>query len=388
LNIAAKSWITSYFVCFFFIWGIFLPFWGIWLAEKGVSPTQIGTLFSLGLVLRFVSTIGLLPRLKTAKGPIRLACYLTFTSLICLLLLVYFQGWYALAAATLLLNFLMAPMIPIGDIIGTRLVKQIQINYGKIRLWGSVSFIVGSTFVGWTIGEFGHESIFWLIIIAIFLNYTLTLINLDPQLQQQSLPPKNNHNNLLSLLKKPSVIYFILVMGLLQGSHAAYYSFSALYWSSMNISEFNIALLWGIGVFAEVLLMRFNDKWFHYWTIKQMCLLAVVAGVIRWGVLAQTTELAWLLFVQTFHAFTFALAHLAAMRFIAQQSELLMVDYQTLYASVALGLVMAVLTYVSGWVYVPQESTIFVWMSIILLPVFFFLKRWNCDQDNNLESID
>jgi len=77
-------------------------------------------------------------------------------------------------------------MIPLGDIIGTRLVKQIQINYGKVRLWGSVSFIVGSTFVGWTIGEFGHESILWLIIIAVFFNYCLSLIKLNPQLQEQT----------------------------------------------------------------------------------------------------------------------------------------------------------------------------------------------------------
>jgi len=379
LNIAAKSWITTYFVCFFFIWGIFLPFWGIWLAGKGVSPEQIGALFSLGLVLRFVSNIGLLPRMKTAKAPLQMACYLTFTILLCLLLLVYFQGWYALAAATLLLNFLMAPMVPLGDIIGTRLVKQIQINYGKVRLWGSVSFIIGSTCVGWTIGEFGSESILWLIIIAVFLNYCLTLIKLTPQLQEQTLPPKNKSDNLFSLLKQSKVIYFILVMGLIQGSHAAYYSFSALYWNSMGISEFNIALLWGIGVFAEVILMRFNDKLFNSWSIKQMCLLALVAGLIRWGVLAQTTNLTLLMLVQTFHAFTFALAHLAAMRFIALQAEHLMVGYQTLYSGVALGLVMALLTFISGWIYAPQESTLFLWMACMLLPVFFLLKKWRCD---------
>lgn len=379
MKLPAKSWITSYFVFFFFIWGIFLPFWGVWLAEKGISPEQIGTLFSLGLVLRFVSNIGLLPRLKTANAPVTLVCYLTFFALLCLISLIFFQGWYALAAATLLLNFLLAPMVPLGDIIGTRLVKQIQMNYGKVRLWGSVSFIVGSTFVGWTIGEFGHDSILWLIILAVFLNYSLSLIKLNPQLQAQSRPSAGSTNNLMTLLKKPNVIYFILVMGLIQGSHAAYYSFSALYWTSMGISEFNIAILWGLSVFAEVILMRFNDKLFNKWSVKQMCLLALVAGIIRWGTLYQTTDFAWLLLVQTFHAFTFALAHLAAMRFIAQQEEHSMVGYQTLYSGVALGLVMALLTFISGWIYAPQDSTLFLWMALILIPVFLLLKQWKSD---------
>lgn len=379
MNIAAKSWITSYFVCFFFIWGIFLPFWGTWLASKGVSPEQIGTLFSLGLVLRFVSNIGLLPRLKSANAPLKMVCYLTFFALICLLLLVFFQGWYALAAATLFINFLMAPMVPLGDIIGTRLVKQIKINYGKVRLWGSVSFIVGSTVVGWSIETFNHESILWLMIFAVFCNYLLSLIKLSPQLQEQSPSPQHIDQNLFSLVKQPNVIYFILIMGLIQGSHAAYYSFSALYWDSMGISEFNVALLWGIAVAAEVLLMRFNDKLFGHWSVKKMCFLALLAGLIRWSVLSQTTNLALLMFVQTFHAFTFALAHLAAMRFIAMQKDYLMVSYQTVYSGVALGLIMAVLTFMSGWLYAPEDGTVFLVMALILLPASLFIHKLKYD---------
>lgn len=378
LKIAAKSWLTTYFVFFFFIWGIFLPFWGVWLADKGVSPEQIGTLFSLGLLLRFVSNIGLLARLKTGSAAIKLLCYLSFSILSCCLLLTYFQGWYALAALTLLLNFLMAPMIPLGDIIGTHLVKQININYGQVRLWGSVSFIIGSASVGWTISEFGHESILWLIIIVIFFTYCLSLITLNPLLQAQSRDPKKNRINLLFLLKQPKVLYFLLTMGIIQGSHSAYYAFSALYWSSVGISEFNIALLWGVGVFAEVILMRFNDRLFSAWTIKQMTLLALIAALVRWLVLSQTTDFTVLILIQSLHAFTFALAHLAAMRFIAQQPHQLMVSYQTLYSSVALGLVMALFTYISGWVYNPQESTVFLWMAGVLLPAFFFLKKWRC----------
>ena len=378
MHIAAKSWLNSYFICFFFIWGIFLPFWGIWLEAKGVSPEQIGTLFSLGLVLRFCSNIGLLPRLKTASGTLKLLSALSFSLLACLLLLVFFQGWYALAALTLLLNFLIGPMMPLGDIIGTRLVKQIKINYGQARLWGSISFIVGSSFVGWSITEFGNESILWSIITAALVTYFLSLIKLNPQLQDPTNQPKEKVN-LRLLLKQSKGIYFVLIMGLIQGSHGAYYAFSSIYWSSMGISEFNIALLWGLGVLAEIFLMRFNDRLFNHWTIKKMCLLALVAGIVRWLVLWQTTDLTLLMLVQTFHAFTFALAHLAAMRFIATQADELMVGYQSLYSSISLGLVMALLTYISGWVYEPQNSDVFLWMAAILLPVFILIHKWRIE---------
>jgi len=110
-----------------------------------------------------------------------------------------------------------------------------------------------------------------------------------------------------------------------------------------------------------------------------MCLLALVAGIIRWFVLWYTTDLALLMLAQTFHAFTFALAHLAAMRFIAKQADELMVGYQSLYSSLSLGLVMALLTYISGWVYEPQSGTVFLWMAAILLPVFILLKKWRIE---------
>ena len=378
LNIQAKPWLTSYFIFFFFIWGIFLPFWGVWLEAKGVNSEQIGTLFSLGLLLRFCSNITLLPRLKTAHATLQLLSLLSFSLLACLLVLVFFQGWYALAAFTLLVNFMIGPMMPLGDIIGTRLVKQIKINYGQVRLWGSISFIVGSSFVGWSITAFGSESILWVMVVAVFATYILSLIQFSPRLQDPTDAPKEKVA-LRSLLTQPKVIYFVLIMGLIQGSHGAYYAFSAIYWSSVGISEFNVALLWGIGVLAEIILMRFNDRLFKRWSIKQMCLLAILAGLLRWTVLAETTNLGLLLIVQTFHAFTFALAHLAAMRFIAKQQDHLMVGYQSLYSSVSLGLVMALLTYISGWVYQPQDGSVFWWMAGILLPTFILLKKWQVE---------
>ena len=366
-KIAAKSWLTLYFVFFFFIWGIFVPFWAVWLENKGMTPTQIGGLISLGLLLRFISNISLLPRLKTASSSLTLIRYLSLLVLISFILLLFFHGWYVIVAFTLLLNFLMGPMVPLGDIVGARLVKQININYGQVRLWGSISFIVGSIFVGWTISEFGVNSILWLIIAALLMTYVLSFIKLTPTLEDQNPHSSTSNTNLISLFKQPNVIYFLLIMGAIQGSHGAYYAFSALYWDSVGISEFNIALLWGIGVLAEVILMRFNDKWFKCWSIKHMLSLA------------QTTDFNLLIMVQTLHAFTFAVAHLAAIRFIAKQSEALMVGYQTLYSSVSLGLMMALFTYLSGWIYSAQQGTLFLWVAAALLPVFILLKRWKVE---------
>lgn len=380
LFLTAKSWLTTYFILFFFTWGIFLPFWGVWLDAKGVTAEQIGTLFAIGLLLRFFSNFFLLPRLKSAAAAVKLICWLSFAIVLCLLLLAFQQTWWFLAVFTLLVNFLMGPMIPLGDIIATQLVNMIKLNYGQVRLWGSVSFIIGAACVGWAITQWGTETILWLILIVTLFIFLLSLVKLRPALTADKDLQDDQATSLFKLLKKPQIVYFVLTMGIIQGSHSGYYAFSALYWESAGISELHIALLWGIGVLAEVLLMQFNDKWFARWSIKQMTLLALLAALIRWLVLASTTALPILYFIQTFHAFTFALAHLAAMRFIALQSQQLVVNYQSLYSSISLGLAMAFFTYLSGWAYASMNAGVFLWMAVILLPAFITLNKWQTDK--------
>ena len=377
--IPAKSWLSFYFISFLFIWGVFLPFWGVWLEAQGISSADIGLLFSIGLVLRFVSNLGLLPRVSTGAASLRLLRVLGFLTLLAFSLLFYLQGQVWLAIITLCVNFLMAPMMPLGDIIGTRLVKQISLDYGRVRLWGSLSFIAGSTCVGWLIVDYGHQAILWVIVCAALVMWLLSLLHLSPQLDDGVSPHQDPGQSLFSLCKRTNVILFLIITGAIQGSHGAYYAFSSIYWTREGISEVSIAWLWGIGVFAEVLLMRFNSKLFCRWSIKQMLLLGLGASIIRWLLLALTTDVYLLGIAQTFHAFTFAVTHLAAIRYIGLQKNSEMVRYQSLYSGIALGLIMALFTYISGVLFESLQGNIFLIMSGLLIPVLWCIKIWKVE---------
>ena len=66
-------------------------------------------------------------------------------------MLLFFNGYIWLAGITLVANFMMEPLAPLGDFIGARLVNKIQLDYGRVRLWGSLGFIVG----------LGNDAILW-----------------------------------------------------------------------------------------------------------------------------------------------------------------------------------------------------------------------------------
>ncbi|EJS91882.1 putative 3-phenylpropionic acid transporter, partial [Pasteurella multocida subsp. multocida str. Anand1_cattle] len=60
----------------------------------------------------------------------------------------------------------------------------------------------------------------------------------------------------------------IIAISLIQGSHATYYAYSVLYWTSLGISVQTTSLLWGLSVIAEMLLFFFSTKLFRTWKVS------------------------------------------------------------------------------------------------------------------------
>ena len=110
-----------------------------------------------------------------------------------------------------------------------------------------------------------------------------------------------------------------------------------------------------------------------------MLLLALMGGLIRWAVLSITDNIYLLAIVQTLHAVTFAVTHLAAIRYISQQNPAQLVAYQSLYSGVALGLLMALFTYIAGISFESLQGDLFLLSAALLLPVFLFLKLWKVE---------
>jgi PPP family 3-phenylpropionic acid transporter len=79
---------------------------------------------------------------------------------------------------------------------------------------------------------------------------------------------------------------------------------------------------------------------------------AAVAGMFRWGMMAQTSDVITLALVQPLHGITFALLHLASMRLIARiVPQGLEGTAQAIYGTVGIGAATALLTLVSGALY-------------------------------------
>ena len=364
------SWLSLFLIAIYFVYGAYVPFWSLWLESKGISAEQIGLLIGLGLGIRFAGNLLIMGRANRASLLIPTCRYLAVLSLLCYLGFYWVDSFWALLALMLLANFIYPTLLPLSEALAARMMLQVKLDYGKVRLWGSAAFIVGSTLVGALVQHYGASWVLHAMILGLLLLTGLSWLPMAPA--PQDAPSSGNKIGFRSLLTDRSFLIFLLVVSLLQGSHAAYHGFSALYWKAHGYAENVIGYLWALGVMAEIGMFALSRRLLKGFSYQQLFFIGGLGCVLRWTLLANTTELAWLLVAQLLHAVTFCVSHLGAIRYMTQQLPAeQVIPAQTLYAAFPAGVVMALLTAVAGFGYQQVQGQVFWLMAMLVVPVFF-----------------
>jgi PPP family 3-phenylpropionic acid transporter len=184
----------------------------------------------------------------------------------------------------------------------------------------------------------------------------------------------------LVLLRLPRFRNLVLVAALILGSHAMHDGFAVIRWRAAGIGPATASLLWSQSVAAEVLVFFVIGPALVTWLTPAGALaVAALAGMLRWTVVAQTSDVVALALVQPLHGITFALLHLACMRLIARTVPRgLEGTAQAIYGTVGIGVATALLTFVSGALYARLGAQGFWVMAVLCalaLPLTWTLRQ-------------
>ena len=253
-------------------------------------------------------------------------------------------------------------------------------EYGWVRGAGSAAFIVGTLLSGQAVSAFGLDLIVWLQ--ALLLGAAAFAAILVPELihTRTADAVRAPEGGVLMLLRLPLFRNLILVAALILGSHAMHDAFAMIRWSAAGISPATASLLWSEAVAAEVLVFFvIGPALVTRLTAAGAAALAALAGMLRWAVMAQTTDVMALALVQPLHGITFALLHLACMRLIARTvPQGLEGTAQAIYGTVGIGAATALLTLVSGVLYArlgAQGFWVMATLSALALPLSWKLRQ-------------
>lgn len=367
----STRWLALSYFTYFFSYGIYLPFWSVWLKGEGIPPETIGLLLGAGLVARFLGSLLIAPRVKDPSYLITALRLLALLSLAFAVGFCFGNGWAWLMLVIAGFNLFFSPLVPLTDALAATWQRQITLDYGRVRLWGSLAFVIGSALTGKMVSVWGHNAILFSLLISILAMLVGMLLKPSVLPQGETRAQNEPSRSWRELLSEGPVWRFLLCVTLLQGAHAGYYSFASIYWEEAGYSAATIGYLWSLGVVAEVVIFASSNFLFRRWNARNLLLLSAVCGLLRWGLMATTTEIGWLLLVQVLHCGTFTVCHLAAMRFIAARQGAEVIRLQAVYSALAMGGGIAVMTVVAGFLFEHYQGGVFWVMVAVVVPALF-----------------
>ncbi len=368
--------LAPFYIALFMIVGLQLPFWPVWLTHKGLTGEEIGIVLSMPLWMKILFT-PLIAGLADHFGRRRIP--LVVMSALCLGLFQFYffaSGFWQILVISLSIGIFFSSFSALGDNLVLTLARSHKIDYARIRLWGSISFILAAAWGG-QIFAGSTADIIPVVILGAYLALFLSCLLL-PEIKPA--PTAHRKTGIWELLLVPEFAGFLIAAGLIQASHAVLYSTGTLQWQNQGISDRIIGFLWAEGVIVEIILFAFARYIFRSFSPAQLLLLGATAGLIRWSFMGFSPGITVLAFTQALHGVTFAAAHLGAMHFISEKIPVEVSGRaQGLYSAVSLGVIMGGGLFISGYLYENFGTGAYFFMaasclaSLLIIP--FLLRK-------------
>ncbi len=358
-----------FYAASFLIVGIQLPFWPVWLVGRGLDAQAIALVFAAAIWAKVIAT-PVLGALADRLGR-RRAVMIALAAAACAAYagLWPVAGFGALLALNLVAGVAQSALMPLGDSITLAAVREEGLDYGRIRVWGSVSFILASVGSGALLAlappaERAGNQVLWLVLAASAVRCAACF----------GLPPAGRSASLIRwrwaalgrLAADRRFWLFVASAAALQASHQLYYGFGTLYWRQLGFSDTVIGILWAEGVVAEIVLFWYSAPFVAGCGPLGLMALGGAAGIVRWSLMGVMPGLAAAAALQLLHALTFGASHLGAMHFLMRQVPPgVAASAQSLYAALSAGLGSGLVMLVAGALYTAYGGYAYPFMALL-----------------------
>ena len=369
---SSKTWLSTNYFLQFLVTGTFLPFWMVYLTSvKNLSVLEASSIFSMLYIARVISGIFLSPYL-IKKYNIDITLKLSVgIGLILAVSYGFTNEKIVLGLITFLFGMIYFMVSPLVEGLASLFLREENIDYGKARTYGSLGFTVIGIIIGGILSYVGNEALYYILIFLVAL-YLVFMFLPQPKLVKnlsfEEPSSKKEKESLYSwVLKDRNAILLIITVFLYQLSHTAYNNYNALYLESMNISaKWLSGVILNVSVIAEIIFFIFSKRLVKRIKPKNLMIFAGVCAIIRWGALAMFHNIYIFTIMQTFHAITFAVAHIAFILILNKDyNNKEIIDMQNLYTAICFQLSMAVGLYIMGALWDISTSYVFYASAII-----------------------
>ncbi len=328
------------FALFFFAYygyvGVLSPYASLYFADNGMSAAQIGVLMSLMQVMRIFGPNlwgWVADRHQQRVTVLRITALAAATAFVGLFFGQTFAHFFIVMAAV---NLFTSAQGPLSEALMLSEMRGDMTHYGRLRLWGSVGFILAVTLAGPLLDRYGIRLMPWIALALLTLVLLASLRMREPAHGD----PYPEAPSVLMLLRRREVSAFFASTFLMIAAHASLYVFYSLYLAQIGYSNTVIGLMWSLGVLVEIVFFFYQAPLFKRFGVQRLMMASLLIAVARFlmiGFGAQSLLL--LLVAQLMHAATFGVHHSASVATLQRWfSGPLQARGQALFISISYGL--------------------------------------------------
>jgi PPP family 3-phenylpropionic acid transporter len=372
--------VAMFFGTYFFVLGIHVPYLPLWLNGRGLTVSEIGLVASAPMALRILVPPAMAFLADRTGRHREVVIGLAWAGVACLVLLSTAYGLLPILLLTLLHALCWSSIMPLTETVAVSGVRRAGLDYGRMRLWGSLSFIAASFAGGALVGRFGAEVAIWLLMAGAL--GVATAAHLMPHGGARASADAKvpvRPGEVLQLVRAPWFVVFLLAVGAVQGAHAVFYTFGTLHWQQQGISPAWAGGLWTIGVVVEVALFAWSGLAAARLGALGLICAGAGASLLRWVAMAFDPPLAALIPLQMLHGVTYGATHLGAIHFLARRvPERQAGTAQAIFAAANSGMMM-LSTLLAGYLYASVAGRAYLAMAAMAscgLAAGLWLARW------------
>lgn len=331
-----------YFFYFAFI-GVFSPYFTLYLQSLSIGAADIALLMSQMQLMRLVAPAfwGWLADKRGRRVDIirlsALCACIGFTGFFLT------DNFVQLFIPMTLMAFFWSAALPLAESLTFAHLADESHRYSRIRVWGSVGFIVAVLLGGALLDHLPIGDVPAMVFVVL-LGILATAFRLPEgrRVRTSSAAQSTDEaplTTLRSVLGERQVWMLLLACFLMSSAHGVYYVFYSIHLDDLGYSKGVIGLLWSLGVLVEIGLFMIMAPLMQRYSLRGLLLVTYAVAVVRFLMIGWGAEsLVLLLIAQTLHGLTFGVHHAAA---IAAVNEWFPTHIhargQALYSSISFG---------------------------------------------------
>jgi PPP family 3-phenylpropionic acid transporter len=337
-----------YFV-YFAMLGAYAPYFGLYLQRLGFTPQQIGVLLGLVPIVRTV-----VPTLwawmadhhGNRRGLVKVT---TVSATLACSALLFGESFTWLLVTLLVLNVFWCASLPLVEASTFGHLRGRMGDYGRIRVWGSISFILVVALLGPLLDVTGIGALPWALLV-LFAAMAGSAWVLPPDRETVH---GTEHQPLGRLLLRQEVLVLFAACFFMSLAHGPYNAFYSIYLVDSGYSKTAVGGLWAVSVIAEVLVFLWMPRILARYSIASVIGFSLLCAVVRFAVIGWAVQFPTIITAaQLLHAATFGAHHaaaLAAVHRIFQGRH--QARGQALYSAAGFGAGGALGMFFSGWLW-------------------------------------